>query len=184
MNTTTENYCIDCKHVAASDCESRGHIVGTLGVDTGTPAPQTINPYGDELCATCGYAIDSEGLCIMDVSHVTPAPVATTEEWRVDDKYVMRDGQQIGSFITAELAAQSVSDHRLAALVPQLQEVLRAVPLLIEAAKGIRNVHTWRGSVGYKSALADAVAEIDAALNGIDQEAIYAAIATAKGATE
>jgi len=29
----------------------------------------TVNPYGDELCGVCHYAIDNQGLCVIDASH-------------------------------------------------------------------------------------------------------------------
>lgn len=43
-------------------------------------------------------------------------------------------------------------------------DALRHLPLLIEAAKGIVNVYTWRGSKGYTAALQQGVAELQAAL--------------------
>lgn len=54
-------------------------------------------------------------------------------------------------------------------------DALRHLPLLIEAAKGIVNVYTWRGSKGYTAALQQGVAELQAALkpflvNSTDEE--------------
>lgn len=43
-------------------------------------------------------------------------------------------------------------------------DALRHLPLLIEAAKGIVNVYTWRGAKGYTTALQQGVAELQAAL--------------------
>jgi hypothetical protein len=48
----------------------------------------------------------------------------TGGEWRVDDKYIMKDGVQIGSFITAEMAAISVADH---SSIPKLAAALGAI---------------------------------------------------------
>lgn len=43
-------------------------------------------------------------------------------------------------------------------------DALRHLPLLIEAARGIVNVYTWRGSKGYARALKEGVMELEAAL--------------------
>lgn len=48
-----------------------------------------------------------------------------------------------------------------------LIDALRSVPLLVEAAKGILNVHTWRGKKGYQSALRDGINELRAAVEGV-----------------
>lgn len=197
MNTTTENYCIDCKQVAASDCESRGHIVGVLGVDMGTPAPQTINPYGDVLCAVCRYPIDTQGLCVMDASHVTPEHVATTEEvghspehfgavepwetntcthadreWKTctnNPADVKCDYDYIALATTRKHAAQIVSDHRLAALVPQLE---KASTRTTERLKDLPRYLESNGMGTMASIVSDCLEEL------------RVASATAKGATE
>jgi hypothetical protein len=54
--------------------------------------------------------------------------------------------------------AQSDTNYALPA------DALRHLPLLIEAAKGIVNVYTWRGAKGYTAALKQGVAELQTAL--------------------
>lgn len=56
----------------------------------------------------------------------------------------------------------SVNDVETTYALPD--DALRHLPLLIEAAKGIVNVYTWRGSKGYTAALQQGVAELQAAL--------------------
>lgn len=43
-------------------------------------------------------------------------------------------------------------------------DALRHLPLLIEAAKGVVNVYSWRGSKSYARALKEGVAELEVAL--------------------
>lgn len=48
--TTIENYCIDCKAVAQADCDSRGHIAGTLGEQSPTEQPVGVVGECDDGC--------------------------------------------------------------------------------------------------------------------------------------
>jgi hypothetical protein len=93
-----------------------------------------------------------------------PAP-ETGGEWSVDDKYIMRDGQQVGSFITSDLASNAVASHHAVPLLNDLVERLlherlqfkdkadrleqqcRAVPLLVAALKALDGYYQASGKV-------------------------------------
>lgn len=58
--------------------------------------------------------------------------MAEMMKWIADDKYVMRDEQQIGSFITAELALESVTAvNERERLRAALRQLCRAATFLL-----------------------------------------------------
>lgn len=91
---------------------------------------------------------------------------------RVDKPY--KEIRLLISSLCAELEESRRCNATQADSITEFQEeqkaliaALRSVPLLVEAAKGILNVHTWRGKKGYEAALRDGIRELQAAVDGV-----------------
>lgn len=88
---------------------------------------------------------------------------AARGEWLADDKYIMRDGVQIGSFISAELATTAVTNHnshtalveqrdRATQRVRELTDQLHALKTARREEQRLHEEMTWAAQ-----AMADAV---------------------------
>ena len=113
-----------------------------------------MTPNTELYCLDCQRAANTE--CV-EKGHkmITPNDGG---EWRVDDKYIMQGGQQIGRFTTSELAVSAVAAHN-------------SIPLLREAlyeARGLACEQTWSKDKADAKRANNLVAQIDAALESLN----------------